>query len=70
MRGFRARGVFVDAAQTLVNPTGTPSGSNTQQTGIAGNMACARARASAGQAGFTQGFEVGNDFSRMLNEVW
>lgn len=68
MRGFRARGVFVDAAQTLVNPTGTPSGSNTQQTGIAEGMPCARA--SAGQAGFTKGFEVANDFSRMLNEVW
>lgn len=60
--------MFVDAAQTLVNPTGTPSGSNTQQTGIAENMPCARA--SAGRAGFAEGFGVGNDFSRMLNEVW
>lgn len=49
--------MFGDAAQTLVNPAGTPSGSNTQQTGIAESMP--RARASAA-----------NDFSRMLNEVW
>lgn len=67
MGGFRAR-VFVDAAQTLVNPTGTPSGGNTQETGVAEDTSCARA--SAGKAGFTEGFEVGNDFSRMLNEVW
>lgn len=57
--------MFVDAAQTLINPTGTPSGS--QHTADAENMP--RARASAGKARFNKDLEFGNDFSRMLTEV-